>query len=93
MTDVSIDDLKAIQRERGLGEVHVVDLSVRRFAIAHTDDERASGHPLEECDLHRWLMEGNAPPVEPGLYIVYPHEPDAYSEDYGRDPWDFEPLR
>ena len=95
MTDIavmSIDALKTIQRDSGLGDSHVVHLGTHGFTIAHTDDERASDEPLHECGLHRWLVSLASAPHEEGLYVVERHEPDAYSEPYGADPWDFYPL-
>ena len=91
---VSIDTLKLAQRDLELGEVHLVHVGAGGFTIAHTDAERAESTTtaLEQCELHRWLLGQSEPPVDTGLYVVVPHEPDAYSEPYGADPFDFEPL-
>jgi hypothetical protein len=89
---LSIDELKAWQCGAGLCDVHVVHLGLNGFTLAHTDTERASSEPLESCELHEWLTSLGDPPVEPGIYVAIRHEPDAYSEPYGADPWDFEPA-
>lgn len=90
---LTIEELKAVQREADLCDVHVVDVGPDGFTLAHTDEERASGEPLEACELHRWLSEEcDGPPEDPGIYVAFPHEPDAYSEPYGAAPWDLEPL-
>lgn len=87
---MTIDDLKEIQAELDMTDVHFVWLDEDGFVIAHTDDERKSGMDLHDCPLHQWLSTEGMPDHEPGVYVVVPHEPDTYSEDYGRDPWDFE---
>lgn len=86
----TIEDLKRLQREKGIAE-HVVFIGPRGFVLAHTDEERAT-IDLEDCALHGWLVEGDGPPCEVGYYTAVPHEPDAYSEPYGAAPWDFDPL-
>lgn len=91
MAEPTIDDLKALQRRLGILDQHVVWLGAGRFVIAHTDEERAT-IDLEDCDLHGWLHGLDGPPCEPGFYVAWPHEPDAYSEPYRADPWDLEPL-
>lgn len=89
----SIETLCALQRERGLTDVHLVDFDDRGFTIAHTDAERAAGGDLEACELHQWALALDGPPVDAGVVCVaVPHEPDARSEDYGADPWDLHPL-
>lgn len=86
---VSIEELKARQSALGIAD-HLVCIEEGGFTIAHTDAERSGWKPLEGCDLHRWLIEQDGPPVAPGTYIAYPHTPDALQEPYGADPWDFE---
>lgn len=93
MTDtVSIETLKMAQRELDLCDAHVVHLGREGFTIAHTDEERASETPLEDCDLHRWLTDADGPPTSIGVYVAVPHEVDAYSESYPVPRWDFLPL-
>lgn len=90
---LSIDRLKLVQRDLNLVDVHLVHVGNKRFVIAHTDEEReaaqGNGPALDECSLHDWLESCDGPPVELGIYVAVPHEPDAYSESYGADPWDF----
>lgn len=92
----SIADVKALQRERRMGDRHVVYIGRASFVVAHTDEERAAaagdGAALDECPLHDWLESLDGPPCEPGYYTAERHEPDAYSEPYGADPWEFYPL-
>lgn len=90
MSDPTIEDLKALQARLGTPD-HVVWLGPSGFVIAHTDAERAA-IDLGDCDLHGWLQGLDAPPEDPGYYIVVPHEADSYSESYMADPWDFWPL-
>ena len=93
MTDtVSIDTLKMAQADLDLRHVHLVHLGHEGFTVAHTDEERASGKPLETCDLHEWLNDQDGPPKRPGLYVATPHEADAYSEAYPVPRWDFHDL-
>lgn len=87
----SIEDLKALQHRLGMRDHHVVWVGPSRFVVAHTDDERAT-IDVEECDLHGWLHGLDGPPVESGYYVARRHEPDAYSEPYGTNPWDLYPL-
>lgn len=87
----TINDLKALQRRLGFVEEHVAWLGPSRFVIAHTDTERAT-IDLEDCELHGWLRGLPESPAKSGYYVAFPHEPDAYSEPYGEDPWDLEPL-
>lgn len=96
---MEIEDLKRIQRERGLGDVHVVYVGEERAHIAHTDAERAEqeggGATLDQCAFHLAVGEAFGPPAKPGLvYTVEKHEPDGYSESYRGDSigWDFTPL-
>lgn len=87
---MSIEELKAEQARLGLGNVHLVHVGPAGFTIAHTNAERATGEPLVDCELHRWLHGLGGPPVEPGVWVAVPHVPDALQEPYGSDPWDFE---
>lgn len=87
-----IQELRDIQQRLDLCDEHLVEVREQDFTIAHTDEERASDQSLEECELHTWLTELDRAPCSPGLYIAFRHEPDAYSEPYGADPWDLEPL-
>jgi hypothetical protein len=107
---MTVEEVKRVQREAGLLDVHLVYLSgpdgdpAMRFWCAHTQEERDNGTvkltqdaPTEDgaCDLHRWLVTDARPNVlelEGGYYIVTPHQPDAYSEPYHADPWDFFPV-
>ena len=88
----TIEELKTLQRERHLGDVHIIALEDGAFAIAHTDAERASGMDLHDCDLHQRLLQERPYPVSPGVYAAYEHVPDALSEPYGADPWELENL-
>ncbi len=63
---LTIDDLKALQHERGIAE-HVVWISPFGFVIAHTDKERAT-IDLEECPLHLSLLKGQH--CADGYYVV-----------------------
>ena len=82
-----------MQRAADLCDMHLVDVGPNGFTLAHTDAERASGGSLEDCELHRWLSdECDGPPVDPGVYVAFPHVVDAYSEVHGSDPWDLEPF-
>lgn len=89
---LSIDALKAEQRRLGLTHVHLVHLAEDAFTIAHTDEERASGIPLVDCDLHTWLHSLSEPPADVGVWVAVPHTPDRLQEPYGADPWDLEPI-
>lgn len=53
---MTIRKLKKIQREAGLGDVHLLWSDEHRFVIAHTDEERASGMDLEECPVHQFMV-------------------------------------
>lgn len=72
MSVPSIEDLKKIQADESLLDVHVVYLSEARFVIAHTDNERKSGMDLQHCKLHQWLVNSDFPPMldEEGYYVV-----------------------
>lgn len=86
-------DLQALielQRDHGLGHVHVIYLDSLGFHIAHTDAERRAGANLAECPLHVWLEECDESPEDDGVYTATSHEPDTYSEPYGAAPWDLE---
>lgn len=89
---VSIDAVKAAQARLGLAHVHLVFLAEHGFTIAHTDEERAVGAPLEDCKLHRWLHSLAGPPADVGLWVAVPHIPDALQEPYHSPPWDLEPV-
>lgn len=89
---LSIDTLKLVQRDLNLGSVHLAHVGNTGFVIAHTDEERADDDALTNCALHRWMLGQGAPPHAPDVYVVVPHEPDAHSEPYGADPWDFTPI-
>lgn len=92
MSRLTIDQLKAVQRDRGLLDVHLVSFDNYGFTIAHTDAERTSGMDLHECPLHDWLGLEGPPDCGVGQFIARKHEADAYSEPYRSDPWDFDPL-
>lgn len=68
---------KAIQREQRLGDAHVAWIGRDGFALAHTDEERAT-IDLEDCPLHEWLNGQIDQPYDEGYYMVTPG-----------DPWDF----
>lgn len=89
MSEPTIEDLKALQRQAGMNDRHLVYLGRDGFRIAHTDVERAAIEPLTTCPLHEWLMSLDEAPAPPGIYVAWPHEPDAYSEPYGQGPWEF----
>jgi hypothetical protein len=96
---VTVDDLKRVQADRGLTDVHVVELRATGFTIAHTDAERAiagqdPAKPLEDCAFHRALANAGGPPVQPGLYTAERHVADEDSESYRPWSlgWDFTPL-
>jgi hypothetical protein len=89
---LTIDELRDIQRARDLLDAHVVSIDADGFTIAHTDAERKAG-ALEDCSLHQWLLREGLPECGPGLYTVAIHQPDAVSESYRSDPYDFEPLK
>lgn len=89
---LDLDELLALQRDHDLGHVHLVDVGPKDFRLAHTDRERARGENTEACPMHVWLHSLDGPPEEPGIYVMLPHEPDAYSEPYGADPYDLEPC-
>ncbi len=91
---MEIEELKALQLQRGLQDVHLVHLAADGFTIAHTDDERASDTPLTDCDLHRWLHGLSEPPQvdELGVWVAVPTPPDSLQQDYDHDPWTFELL-
>lgn len=87
----SVEDVKAIQRQLNLLDVHVVWLGPEHFVLAHTDDERASGDLY--CELHCWLRDVcDGPPEAVGYYVVTPHEVDAY-EPYPVARFDFVPCQ
>lgn len=63
-----IDALVALQAERSLGYVHLVEIRDDGFVIAHTDYERVSEESLEDCPLHLWLVNAAGPPLPLGTY-------------------------
>jgi hypothetical protein len=89
--DPTIEDLKALQERLDMKDVHVCWLGDTTFVIAHTDEERAS-IPLEECELHQWLLSLASAPEPVGYYQAVLHVADLDSESYGAYPWDFHPL-
>lgn len=91
MADPTIEDLKALQARLDLRSMHVCWLGDTTFVIAHTDEERAS-IPLEDCELHQWLLDQDVAPMPVGYYRTFPRDSDADSESYGACPWDFLPL-
>jgi hypothetical protein len=96
MTSMSIAEATTLQDRLGLRDTHVVWLGQQDYTIAHTDAERESSTPLDQCSLHAWLGE-NGPPPDLELncwYLVVPREHDPYSESFRSDarPWDFELL-
>lgn len=89
---VTIEQVKAIQDRLNLRDQHLVWVGPASFVLAHTDEERAAPMDLVRCELHAWLEGLDGPPEEVGFYVARRHEPDAYSEPYLADPWDFEPI-
>jgi hypothetical protein len=79
-----------VRRER---TVHVVACDERGFHLAHTTDERERGENTPECAVHQWLAELDRPPARPGVYVVLPHEVDAYSEPYPVRQFDLYPWK
>lgn len=91
----TIDQVKAVQFQQGREGEHVVWIGPRGFAMAHTDEERATIE-LCDCPLHIWMVERDHPPVHRyGYYAVTvrPHDPtsESFRGDGGR--WDFEFLK
>lgn len=68
-TEPSIGELVALQRELGI-TTHLVYMGRSGFVLAHTDPERSSGEPLEDCDVHRALYALDTPPVAVGYYTA-----------------------
>lgn len=79
MSAPTIDDLKAMQAQLDLRDIHLCWIGPDTFVIAHTDEERAS-IPLDECDLHHWLADHSEAPADQGYYRVVPHELDVDME-------------
>lgn len=71
---MEIDELKRIQKDEGICDIHMVWLGPVKFTIAHTDEERATLHPLTDCGLHQWLESCYRQPAPSGLYTAYPEE-------------------
>lgn len=56
----TIYDARRVQRDFKLTGAHVLWYDpAEGFSMAHTDDERASGIPLTDCKIHRWLAIGS----------------------------------
>ncbi len=54
----TIDDVRRVQANLGLGEFHVVYLDLDEgWSMAHTDAERAMRMDLCTCDVHLWATE------------------------------------
>ena len=49
----TIEELRDIQKEFGLTDVHLIALSPFEFVIAHTDPERESEIDLHDCPVHK----------------------------------------
>lgn len=87
MGEMTLDELRAIQSERDLLEVHVAELREDGFTLAHPDAERGGEAPLELCPVHYWLgSAGELPVPEVGVYAIY-EEPSNDGK-----PWRFERL-
>lgn len=82
MNKPDIETVKAIQKRNNLGGVHVVWLGEDGFVLAHTDEERASGMNLEDCEVHKYLEGLSDKPRKQGYCVIVPHEVDQYSESY-----------
>lgn len=54
---MEIEDAKRVQRDLGLGAVHVFYIEESGFVMAHTDAERASGMDLRDCEVHEILAD------------------------------------
>lgn len=54
---MEIEDAKRVQRDLGLGDVHVFHITEAGFVMAHTDAERASGMDLRTCEVHEILAD------------------------------------
>lgn len=67
---MTLDELKQMQHELGLRNNHLVHIGHEQFTIAHTDTERASEEPLEQCPLHQWLESWEYNRVATGVYIA-----------------------
>lgn len=53
---MTIKELKKIQADNNLCDFHLVHSDDKGFTIAHTDAERATGQPLEECHVHQYML-------------------------------------
>lgn len=79
---VSIEQLKHLQKDANLEHTHLIYLSEDRFTIAHTDEERASGMNLEECSLHQTLLNEDGP-FDLGYFVALP----TVDETWLFQPW------
>jgi hypothetical protein len=67
----TIEDAKRVQRDLGLGEVHVAYIDLDEgFVIAHTDAERESGMDLHDCRYHYWLCKLDEPEWLPYIWDI-----------------------
>ena len=80
---MTLDDLIEVQKQAGLGNVHLAWIGPHGFCIAHTDYERDMKIPLRMCHLHQWLEDRAGPPAPEGVYVVNNHDVDG---------WQFHPL-
>ena len=65
----TLEELIELQREKKLGNVHLLAIDSTGFNLAHTDEERAL-IDLEDCQIHLYLSEfSEAPEFLPeGIY-------------------------
>lgn len=92
---MTIEELKSIQADNGLTDRHMVWVGPSYFTIAHTDAERASPVPLEECRLHQWMLGRGGPPLAQGIYTAIERIHDPVSQSFRSDDpgYDFEPFK
>ena len=67
---MTLEELIELQRAWGLGSVHLVELDMTSFRLAHTDEERAAGTNHKPCPVHQWLENSAGPPAPLGIYVV-----------------------
>lgn len=91
---ITIKELRVIQADLALGDVHLVHVRRDGFTMAHTDAERAADVFLGDCLFHHWMSDYGHPPVAPGIYQMVKREHDPTSESFRSDalPYDFTPV-
>lgn len=63
----TLEELIELQREKKLGDVHLLATDSDGFNLAHTDEERAL-IDLEDCEIHLYLSEVGLAPLPDGVY-------------------------